>query len=366
MVSPRSATALHLGHRGGAQEGAKGVVAGLELGERVVDALGEVEVALEAVGVEPQGVAEDELGEQGDREAGRGRREAAGDEALAPSASRSSRVKQRRSPAGTGRRPCAARWSAAAPRGPGAQARAPPPGCSVTLKAGSSRSTSSSAGGSDDALEQAVRGEHGQAGIVHARQADHDPVGALVAGGAAFVAVGQGRLVAVVAVGDQELRSASSAATRSVTAPVSSRRRQRLPSPSRASRAGAGGGAAASSAAPRRGRVGVEQEDLAQVGVGGAQQLETVDLGAGVRRLVGQHDARGEVLEAQQADEAAPRVLAAVGSGEALVDQVERRLGVGAPARRRRATPRAGRPPRRSAAAGSPPGATGSSRWIAL
>ncbi len=33
--------------------------------------------------------------------------------------------------------------------------------------------------------------------------------------------------------------------------------------------------------------VGVEQEDLAQVGVGGAQQLEAVDLGAGVSLLVG-------------------------------------------------------------------------------
>ncbi len=48
-------------------------------------------------------------------------------------------------------------------------------------------------------------GKDGQTGIVHARQADHDPVGAVVAGGAALGPVGESRLVAVMAVGDQQL-----------------------------------------------------------------------------------------------------------------------------------------------------------------
>ena len=61
----------------------------------------------------------------------------------------------------------------------------------------------------------------------------------------------------------------------------------------------------------------------------GAQELETVDFGAGVRAFVRQHDARAEVFEAQQADEAAPGALAAVGAGEGLVDEVQGRLAVG-------------------------------------
>jgi hypothetical protein len=64
--------------------------------------------------------------------------------------------------------------------------------------------------------------------------------------------------------------------------------------------------------------------------VGGAQQLEAVDLGAGVGLLVGQYDARRELFEAQATDEAAPRAPGAVGPGEALLDHVERRLVVAA------------------------------------
>jgi hypothetical protein len=62
----------------------------------------------------------------------------------------------------------------------------------------------------------------------------------------------------------------------------------------------------------------------------GAQQLEAVELGRRVRLFVGQHDPRRELLEAQAADETAPRALATVGPGEALLDHVERRLVVGA------------------------------------
>ncbi len=49
-----------------------------------------------------------------------------------------------------------------------------------------------------------------------------------------------------------------------------------------------------------------------------------------MRLFVGQHDARRELFEAQAADEATPRALATVGPGEALLDQVQRRLVVGA------------------------------------
>ena len=175
-----------------------------------------------------------------------------------------------------------------------------------------------------------MRREDGQAGVVHVGEADHHPVGAVVAGRAALVAVGEGRLVAVVAVGDQHLL-------------VGQQRDDAVDGRARDRAQAAGVAVAVERHEGGRGRrrsrrqgppdlvvgVGVQQEDLAQVGVRRAQQFEAIDLGAGVRLFVGQHDARREVFEAQAADKAGARALLPVGAGEALLDQVEGRFVVG-------------------------------------
>ena len=139
-----------------------------------------------------------------------------------------------------------------------------------------------------DVLEQTVRREDGQAGVVHVGEADHDPVGAVVAGGAALVAKREGGLVAVVAVGDQHL--------------LVGQQRDHAVDGGAGDRAQAAGVAVAvegfeGGRGGRRSRrqgppdlvvgVGVEQKDLAYVGVGRAQQLEAVHLGAGVGLFVG-------------------------------------------------------------------------------
>ena len=66
--------------------------------------------------------------------------------------------------------------------------------------------------------------------------------------------------------------------------------------------------------------VGEQQEDLADVGVRGAVQAQAVDLGAGVRALVRQHDTLVEAGQPEPRDEAAAGALAAVRAGVRLVD----------------------------------------------
>ena len=54
------------------------------------------------------------------------------------------------------------------------------------------------------------------------------------------------------------------------------------------------------------GRVGVEHEDLAEVGVRGLEQVEPVALGLAERLLVAEDDLFGVVVQLAEGDEAAP------------------------------------------------------------
>ena len=153
----------------------------------------------------------------------------------------------------------------------------------------------------------------------------------MVARGAALVAVRQGRLIAMVAVGDVQRLVGEQVGD--APCPRAADRRDAV----RVAVAVAGHARAIVGRLVGRGRqlgsdgaavVGVEEEDLAQVGMGGAVQIEAVHLGARVGLLVREHDAVLEVGEPQPGDEAAARALVAVGPPVDLVDQIDGRLGI--------------------------------------
>ncbi len=202
-----------------------------------------------------------------------------------------------------------------------------------------------------DVVHQPVRGEDGEPRVAQAAQVDHERVGAEVPHRPALVAVGQRRLVAVVAVGD-------------VDGP--------LPEPLGHA---AGGGAGERGEAVRvavavvrlapggggqlgRRRVQVaahgavvvreQQEDLADVGVQGAVEPQAVDLGTLVRALVREHDSFVESGEPEPRDEPPAGALAAVRPRVHLVDDHDAGQLVAdersflAPAAERRRRPRVG------------------------
>ena len=92
------------------------------------------------------------------------------------------------------------------------------------------------------------------------------------------------------------------------------------------------GGAAADSVeqgVDGAGGIGVEHEELAEVGVGVAEEFEAVLLGAGEGLLVAVDDAHGVVLDGAEGDEAlADETLAGIGHGEFLEIGVDGRLRV--------------------------------------
>ena len=147
-----------------------------------------------------------------------------------------------------------------------------------------------------------------------------------IAGGAPLGAVGQRRLVAVMTVGDVEraVREGRGDAFR------------RSPGDGREAMAvavavmGFAPGGRIGFAAGRRQRrrhgavvVRVQEEDLAEVGVGGAIEAQAVFLGSGVSPLVGQHHALVQIGEHEPGDEAAPGALDAVGAAIDLVHEVD-------------------------------------------
>ena len=181
------------------------------------------------------------------------------------------------------------------------------------------------------ALEQPVRGKDGEPGVAHAAQVDHEPVGARVAGGAPLVAVVDGGLVAVVAVGDEERALAERARRRDRRARRSTgAMRCVLPSRSCAVWAAAGppkaaSAAAASAAVTAPSSSGYSMKTWLSRGVRRAHQRQAVGLRAGVRLLVRQHDALGERRQAQAGHDSAPQALVAVGAAVGLLDEVEGR-----------------------------------------
>ncbi len=170
-------------------------------------------------------------------------------------------------------------------------------------------------GGGIHAVDQPVRGQDAQAGGVHVDEGHHDAPGAGEIG--VFLAECQRGFVAVVAVGDEQLlvRHQLADALAAGNLPhavygavlVGHLGQRRRP------------GGFIEQGVHGAGGVGIEHEDLAEVGVGVAQQLEAVLLGAGEGLLVAVNHAGGIVLHRSQRDEAfAHQVLAGVGDGEFL------------------------------------------------
>ena len=168
-------------------------------------------------------------------------------------------------------------------------------------------------------------GEDGEAGVVEPGQRHQREV--VVALAADLVAVGDRRLVAVVAVGDQQLRVGEQLADRGVNRGVAD-----PPDPGHGA-AGIGG------FAPRllrldRGRhqrpwvLGAEREDRREVVAGGAGQVEPVLLRPRQGALVGQDLARLEVLDPDPGEDAVAGAGGAVGSAVVLRHRPDRRLGV--------------------------------------
>ena len=194
--------------------------------------------------------------------------------------------------------------------------------------------------------QQAVRGEDRQPGV-RERAEEHQHV-AVLALAADLLGVDARGLVAVVAVGDQQLAVAQgvlhgrrSRRDRLCARCGSACRRRRW----RCRTARRGCAARARARRPARGRE--EAEDGGEVRAGGAREPQPVLLRPRVRALVRADAARAVVLDANAAEEAVARAGLAVGAGVVLGEGPDRRLAAPAPAR-----PPAARPRRWSARAG--------------
>ncbi len=182
-----------------------------------------------------------------------------------------------------------------------------------------------------EAGEEAVGGEDGEAGVVEPGQRHQRVVVRALA--ADLVAEGAGGLVAVVAVGDQQLGGRQALAHRRVDGRVLD-----LPEP-------VDGAAFVGRLAPglvreggrdqRPGVLGREREDRREVVAAGAGQLQPVEQRAGVGALVGADGAALVVLDPHPGEDPVAAVALAVGSDVVLGQRPERGLGVLQPARRR-------------------------------
>jgi hypothetical protein len=172
--------------------------------------------------------------------------------------------------------------------------------------------------------DDAVGGVDLETPALEVHQVHEDEVVGLVAAGvavadAALVAVGEGRLVAVVAVGDEDALAGHRLLDGGDRAGVG-----HGPEPV--------GGAVAVAHLHRRitrdvreqgvprggGGIVVEPEDGREVRRGRAHQLQTAGLGGGVRLFVGAHPALGVVRQADGREEARPAALGAVGADVVL------------------------------------------------
>jgi hypothetical protein len=175
--------------------------------------------------------------------------------------------------------------------------------------------------------EQPVGGEDGEPGVGH-RAEEHQRV-AVLALAADLLGVDARGLVAVVAVGDQELGIGEGVADGGDGGLVGA-------APDRGGRAvGVGGGAEGRIRGRglecRPGRalwVGVEAEDGGEVRARGAGQVETILLRAGLGALVGTDPALAVVLHADAAEEPVADAAVAVGCRVLLGGGPERGLAV--------------------------------------
>jgi hypothetical protein len=175
-----------------------------------------------------------------------------------------------------------------------------------------------------------MRRQHGDAGAIQVGDRHQHPVpraGLVTVGGTHLVAVAQCRLVAVVAVGDEQLLVEKVGARGggeggiahdpevvAGAAAVSHRVQGWL-------RAGLG-----TEALELPGRVGEQREDRAEVGVNGAHQPQAVLLGPGEGGLVGEDGAGVERLQAHAAKEGGEAVELAPGIVILDAAEVKRRL----------------------------------------
>ena len=173
------------------------------------------------------------------------------------------------------------------------------------------RKLSSENGG--QAVNHPVRGQDAQSGAVHVDESHHDELVGKCAGsgvsvgrigGAAFVAVGEGGFVAVVAVGDDEFLVVHGGADG-----IDQKRIGDLPDAVNDAVfifyrdiRDCSGGSGEKGFDPSG--ILIEHENLAEVGAGGAQQIEAVGLGFGQGLLVAEDDAGGIVFDATESDEA--------------------------------------------------------------
>ena len=181
--------------------------------------------------------------------------------------------------------------------------------------------------------------EDGQARILE-RDERHQRV-AVLALAADLIGVGAGGLVAVVAVGDQELGIGELG--------LDGLDDRRVVDPPDAVDGAVGvGGLAPRLALSRRFEVGpgvalVEGEDGGEVVAGGLGQAQAILLGAGLRALVRADQAGAVVGDANAAEESAAGVPRAVGPLVLLLERPERFLAVGGQALPGASTPRASR-----------------------
>ncbi len=178
-----------------------------------------------------------------------------------------------------------------------------------------------------EALDEAMGGEHREPGILERHQA-HQHV-AVIALPAHLLGIGARGLIAVVAVGDQQLGVARRGLHRGDDRLVGD--------PPQA----VDGALRVGGLAPRRlrgdrlerpprraGGVGVEREDRRHVGARGARQAQPVLLRARVRALVRAHPPRPVLLDAHPAEEPAPGLRHPVGAGVPLRVRPDRGLRV--------------------------------------
>jgi hypothetical protein len=177
-----------------------------------------------------------------------------------------------------------------------------------------------------EVVKQAVGGEHAQARIFERDEAGEGETGIVVGAGADLVGVGAGGLVAVVSVGDQQLRAVERRGDPGVNRGIGDR-------PGTVD-----GPVGVGDLAERRfgegdrevapGVAGMEHEDRGEVVLGGPGQTEAVLLRTGLGPLVGADQPRPVGGHGDSGDEPAPGLPGAIRRGVVLLQRPDRRLGV--------------------------------------
>ena len=288
----------------------------LELGERVGDALGVLEPARSSMSSSLIPASPSAPASRGSPSRGGGR----------PPACPPAGGPARRCPSAAAGRPacgsCRRGRRRRRPSSPAGSSSSTPTSVDLEQLAQAAAEAPLALGVGGEAGEQAVGGEDGEAGVVEAGQRHQRVVVRALA--ADLVAVGARGLVAVVAVGDQQLGAGEALGDGGVDRRVAD-------PPDPVDGAVVVGGLAPGLAAERRldqrpGVLGAEREDRREVVAGGPGQLEPVLQRARVGALVGADAAGLVVLDPDPGEDAVAAVAGAVGRGVVLGQRPDRRL----------------------------------------